>query len=616
MEAQPMQQNVGSSLYLPPDGYDEAMKVMRLAGGRPITLRVVPADSGRVGFCRAQGEPDPRPGESFTVDPTTGGPMGWGVQYTLEAVDPETGEPAHMTVYNILTGAAEGTWRGLRAGETAGPMNPTRRFCGLEQDPDGSAVSVVETALWGGQARLMERIPGDVAEAVEPWRRQFLAAVKALGLIVAGPARWEWGSALPMACSAIDPAKPQGAVAPEAGQLVYYRDECPWGMMANAVTGRAELWQWADETHLTATEMLILADEEDVPAFAALLRREADKLEPPATTQAPETQGPAKGASSAPLDPLSGLSAKLKAKLGVVPSPPAISLEDFLQRQFPPREYLVRPVVSKQGLVMLHAARGTGKTQIALTIGLGAACGGPVLHNWQAPQPCRVLYIDGEMPANAMQERVAHIVRGFTAEPAAGYFRLITPDLAPDGILPNLATPGGQAALEPLLEGVDLIVVDNLATLARAGKENETESWSPVQAWLLAQRRAGRSVLLVHHSGKSGDQRGTSAREDVLDVVIKLSRPPDYKSDQGARVIVELTKARGITGPEADAFEAVLMTSLDGRAIWATTGMTDVRAKQVRELHALGLSVREIADEVGVPKSTVARILKRLKAAQ
>jgi hypothetical protein len=52
---------------------------------------------------------------------------------------------------------------------------------------------------------------------------------------------------------------------------------------------------------------------------------------------------------------------------------------------------------------------------------------------------------------------------------------------------------------------------------ADAAKENDADSWTPMQNWLLAQRRAGKSVLVIHHSGKSGAQRGTSRREDTLD---------------------------------------------------------------------------------------------------
>ena len=55
-------------------------------------------------------------------------------------------------------------------------------------------------------------------------------------------------------------------------------------------------------------------------------------------------------------------------------------------------------------------------------------------------------------------------------------------------------------------------------------RENEADSWGPVQAWCLRQRAAGKSVLLIHHAGKGGGQRGTSRKEDVLDTVMSLKR--------------------------------------------------------------------------------------------
>ena len=37
-----------------------------------------------------------------------------------------------------------------------------------------------------------------------------------------------------------------------------------------------------------------------------------------------------------------------------------------------------------------------------------------------------------------------------------------------------------------------------------------------MQNWLLKLRRQGKSVLLIHHAGTNGRQRGTSRREDAL----------------------------------------------------------------------------------------------------
>ena len=129
-----------------------------------------------------------------------------------------------------------------------------------------------------------------------------------------------------------------------------------------------------------------------------------------------------------------------------------------------------------------------------------------------------------------------------------------------------------------------------------------------MQAWALAQRRAGRSVLFVHHAGKGGEQRGTSKREDVMDTVIKLALPSDYSPVDGARFTVSFTKSRGMFGDDAEPFEAAYRDGL-----WSTKSLDDVRTAQILELHAEGLNQRDIAKEVDCSPATVNRVIKRSK---
>lgn len=49
---------------------------------------------------------------------------------------------------------------------------------------------------------------------------------------------------------------------------------------------------------------------------------------------------------------------------------------------------------------MIYAPRGVGKTHVALGIAYAVTSGGQFL-GWQASKPRGVLYLDGEMPANA-----------------------------------------------------------------------------------------------------------------------------------------------------------------------------------------------------------------------
>jgi len=285
-----------------------------------------------------------------------------------------------------------------------------------------------------------------------------------------------------------------------------------------------------------------------------------------------------------------------------------INIEDFLALEIPHRGHLLEPVIPQQGLTMVFAPRGIGKTHLSLGIAHAVASGGEFL-KWAAPEAKGVLLLDGEMPAKTLQERLARIVLSNEKEPTAP-LRIVTPDLQESGML-NLSSAEDQENLAQYLEGIELIIIDNLSTLCRSSRENEAESWLPVQAWALQQRAAGRSVMFIHHSGKNGEQRGTSRREDVLDTVLKLKLPGDYTPDRGANFEVHFVKSRGVFGDETKPFEAQLTVTPDGRDEWAIKSLELSTAEKVADLLNEGIPQQEIAELLNVSKGYVSKSKKR-----
>lgn len=291
----------------------------------------------------------------------------------------------------------------------------------------------------------------------------------------------------------------------------------------------------------------------------------------------------------------------------------AYSIAEFLSITLPPRINLLSPWMPAQGLAMVYAPRGIGKTFFGLNVAYAVASGGSFLC-WKAEAPMRVMYIDGEMPAVTMQERLASIVNSHEAEAAGDDLLIVTPDMQDGEPMPDLSTLEGQAAIAPLLEGVRLIVVDNISTLCRTGTENESDSWDVVQMWALKQRSAGRSVLFVHHAGKTGAQRGTSKREDVLDTVIALRRPGDYSPGQGAAFEVHFEKARGFSGDDAEPMLCALDEDEHGKAVWTWRKLELATFDKVVSLANEGLTPVDIAEQLDVNKSTVSRHMKKARS--
>lgn len=172
----------------------------------------------------------------------------------------------------------------------------------------------------------------------------------------------------------------------------------------------------------------------------------------------------------------------------------------------------------------------------------------------------------------------------------------------------------GQQKINELLDGIDVIFLDNLSTLIRSGKENEAESWLSVQEWVLSLRRQGKSVVFIHHAGKNGTARGTSKREDVLDTVIKLKRPGNYNPEDGARFEIHFEKSRGFFGADAEPFEAKLKTNMDNSIEWSSAKAEGYELEILVELYRGGMTKqRDLAKEMGISVGKVNKLLKEAK---
>lgn len=217
-----------------------------------------------------------------------------------------------------------------------------------------------------------------------------------------------------------------------------------------------------------------------------------------------------------------------------------------------------------------------------------------------------------ELPAPVLRDRICVIAEAAQSKASLERLRLITPDLQ-SADMPDLATPEGQACIEACLDGVGLVILDNLSALCRSGKENEGEGWLPVQEWALRLRQRGIAVLFVHHAGKGGAQRGTSRREDVLDLVLALRRPTDYSPSEGLRCELHFEKCRSLIGEAAKPFEVKLQAGSTGTPVWTVRPIENALLSRAAELFKDGVSVRDAAEELGISRSKAHRMKTKLE---
>lgn len=290
----------------------------------------------------------------------------------------------------------------------------------------------------------------------------------------------------------------------------------------------------------------------------------------------------------------------------------ALEESEFMALTFPKVELLLAPWLPRPGLVMVHAARGDGKTYLALAVAKAVANGAKLL-GWPCRNSARVLYVDGELPGAALQKRV----NCFPKNPAQQFYVLCRDTfLLRRELPPDLGEAEGRQVLDRIIADCDprLIILDSLSTLFRTGVENEAESWAPIGAWLMGHRWAGRSVILIHHEGRGGKPRGTSKREDPLDTMIGLKKVTEEGGDDSESVFdLTFTKHRDFFGKDAEPMRLHL-SIVDGQVQWRHQQIRDVKRERIREMRRIGMTHDQIAKEVGVSRSRVSQIVSELLA--
>lgn len=279
----------------------------------------------------------------------------------------------------------------------------------------------------------------------------------------------------------------------------------------------------------------------------------------------------------------------------------------------PPREPIIGKWFKKGDLGFICGPRGMGKTWLGMFLARRCAEGGGLVNfpEWNIHRPCRVLYVDGEMPVDDIRERDNALAIG----PAPGLFYLQHEALFHlTGTVMNLADPIVQAAILDLCrrEKIEILFLDNLSCLFSGLRENDADSWDRILPWLLEMRRSRISVIFIAHAGRNGLMRGTSRREDAAFWIINLSEPKEAAEfQQGAKFLARFIKNRNATEAECPSLEwTFLKPTNDPKAhvSWKKLSTSDLFRQYIED----GMTVAtEIAHELGITRGRVSQLATR-----
>ena len=258
---------------------------------------------------------------------------------------------------------------------------------------------------------------------------------------------------------------------------------------------------------------------------------------------------------------------------------------------------------------MIFGERGRGKTWVSMGIATSMSSCSDYLGN-KPKNPRRVIYLDGEMDLSTFQQRLLQISGSMGIEPPRN-LRLFTPEAFTD-LLPSINTPEGQKLIDNLIGTEwDILFIDNYSAWSSDGRET-AEAWAPFMRWMLGHKRAGRTVIVIHHSGKGGKQRGSSKHEDALDWSINLV-PNKHTSQEGAlEFSLVWEKSRHLASDQITPIAVTMLVGEDNVPVWKhKRGVhTDPKIAKAGAMRAAGKAIADIALELGIDRTTVGRWLK------
>lgn len=236
---------------------------------------------------------------------------------------------------------------------------------------------------------------------------------------------------------------------------------------------------------------------------------------------------------------------------------------------------------------MIYAAPGVGKSLFALDIALSVAGGGKVLGIWAStastspvmtpdekggttsytptpsaalpatPSPTvagsptaqpegtkgwKVLYVDGEMPLDDIRDRAGMLMRGkmkqgdgFDGKRAGRNLHFMARHQQGD-ILADFVDLADDDSRRTLLERIqrekiDLVILDNLSTLAAFEDENAASAFNGPVDFLQRLKSIGTACILVHHTNKGGENfRGSTRIAATFEtlVLLKATDAPEF----------------------------------------------------------------------------------------
>ena len=302
---------------------------------------------------------------------------------------------------------------------------------------------------------------------------------------------------------------------------------------------------------------------------------------------------------------------------------PLVDMQTAFNTEYPKPKFVMEPILRERTVMQISGDYGAGKSMFGLYTAMCVANGWDFLDwKFKASGPMPVLYVEGELPASDIQDRLLTFAeaKGFN-NPNSGkrlnyenFFQLTLDDLELNGHkygFDKLAISNeedeaikGRLKIENTLNKIKerlgkfpILFLDNISALT-AIDENKATDWSSLMMWLMNLKTRGIITIFFHHTGKStGTASGSNMAQRLIDTHIILKKlPENYRFNMQGRNVqcsISFDKFRNFGGEQAKSF---LLTCSD-QGNWKKYPMLDQKDFKIIECLEKGMTVKAMCEE-------------------
>lgn len=279
----------------------------------------------------------------------------------------------------------------------------------------------------------------------------------------------------------------------------------------------------------------------------------------------------------------------------------------------PPREYLIKGLLSPGDLCMVFGESGGGKTFFVIDLLISVAKGEKVAGCFEVPRQLNVAYCAGE-GLSGLSDRFAAAAgsRNLNDIPNFLFFQKVPQLYLEEYETIDTFVNEYKAGNYPKL---DILVIDTFHSATVNADENSSKDAGKIlSAVKYAIQELGCAVILVHHTNKSkSGERGSSAYRGAMDLMIEVSQA-------GTKFFMHCSKLKDGGKFETQSFTLIkwrdsVYVKWDGPAIKGNSnqGHRDDILKELRKRPEMQFTSRQLSEAIGIKPSYTNNLLVQLQ---